>query len=747
MTVEPLRPGDPDRIGGYECVGRLGAGGMGQVFLARAGDGELVALKLIHADLARDPAFRARFAREAEAVRRVSGPYTAPLLDSGEDPRPWLVTAYLRGLSLDLAVRRYGPLNAEATRRLGAALARTLEAMHRAGVVHRDLKPANIMLTVDGPRVVDFGIAGGADAIPHDGEAPIGTPAYMAPELFTGEPVTQAIDLFALGGVLAFCRTGAAPFRYGPPAERLDPDGRSESVPDDGDAALSALINACLDEDPARRPSPEQLAAALSRSRDGISGTAWLPPTVGRDIVARTRSAPAVPVPRDARGPRRRRVLLRVAETGAAALAGVAMVRLVTDEPTPQAPLLWVARTTVVTPDEFGPVLGDGLLLLDRTVVTASGAARLDLCCLDTATGRYRWRRPIDPFDRQDGGLLASPEGIWIRTRRGLHEVDPAGGAVRWSRQRAFPGPAPSTARGGGLVFDISAAAGSGDNGTVHAHEAGTGRVVWERRIDGRPVSPVVEKGVVYVVSVSARDGWLRVHALDAAGGRARWISGSGDDQVTGTDGPASRDTDATLRVAGDTVYVSVEGRLLDALDVRTGAARWRTRPRPRTGEKPAEPVPGAAMPVVDGSTLFLGTGDGLLHAFDTRDGHRRWAVPTGAPPHAVGAFRRRPTPAVGHGLVFVRGAESIRALRADDGTVRWEHRTGPSAGEPLLAGGTLHIPGKREVTSHDPVSGRILQRLDLRPHTRYPAAVLAGREALYVLAGVDAVIAVGLPS
>ncbi|OLT35448.1 hypothetical protein BJF79_32335 [Actinomadura sp. CNU-125] len=163
--MEPLRPGDPDRVGGYECVGRLGAGGMGQVFLARSDDGALVALKVVHADLADDPAFRARFARETAAMRRVSGSSIAPLLDTGDVPRPWLAMAYLPGSSLDAAVARHGPLGVPATRRLGAALAEALAAIHRADVVHRDLKPANVLLTPGGPRVVDFGIADG----PHPG--------------------------------------------------------------------------------------------------------------------------------------------------------------------------------------------------------------------------------------------------------------------------------------------------------------------------------------------------------------------------------------------------------------------------------------------------------------------------------------------------------------------------------------------------------------------------------------------------
>ncbi|GAA2076573.1 serine/threonine-protein kinase [Actinomadura alba] len=741
--MEALRPGDPEKIGGYECVGRLGAGGMGEVFLARAGDGGLVALKLIHADLAEDAAFRARFAREAAAVRRVSGPYTAPLLDSGDVPRPWLATAYLPGLSLEQAVTRHGPLSVEATRRLGAALAEALGAIHRAGVVHRDLKPANILLTADGPRVVDFGIAGGPDFSTGDGTAgrPVGTPAYMAPEQLTGGSVTPAADVFALGGVLVFCRTGSPPFGTAPPPKPLDRVVRGRPVLDDADdAGLREVVAACLAEGSARRPSTEQLVTMLS---PGATGTGWLPGPMAHEIADQATS-----IPPSTQGPRpRRRVLLRISGVGAAALAGMGVVRALGGAAPPAASVLWAARATVVTGYEFGPALPGRLFLLDRTVVTRSGGARLDLCCLDTTTGRYRWRRPLTPFERERGEVVAGPGGVWVRSNRELHAIDPDSGTVRWSQRRAFPGLVPAAAYGENLVYDVGPFAVSDGAGSVYAHEPRTGRVVWERRIDGRPVGTlVVARGVLYVISASARGRWERVHALDAATGAVRWVSGLADEDVVSAPPFAPRYTDATLSVADDTVYVSVEGRHVHALDARTGSARWRVRPQLNVDAVLGLPYPSAALPVAAGNRLFLGTGDGVLRAFDTRDGRRRWAVDTGVPPAPVGVFRRRFTPVVGHGLVFVRGADSVRALRAEDGDVRWELRTDPSAGEPVLAGGTLHVPGKWEVTSHDPVSGRVVQRLDLRDHHRSPTAVLAGRDALYVLAGVDAVIAVGLP-
>ncbi|MBE1532879.1 protein kinase domain-containing protein [Actinomadura algeriensis] len=722
-------------------MGRLGAGGMGRVFLARTGDGALVALKLLHADLAEDPSMRTRFRREAAVARRVSGPYTAPLLAAGEDPRPWLATAYLPGPTLDEAVLRHGPLTAAATRALGAALAEALGSIHEAGVVHRDLKPGNVLLTADGPRVLDFGVAGGEDPGTADGgaEAAGGTPAYMAPEQLTGGAVSFPADVFALGGVLAFCLTGAPPFPGAAGGDRAVP--RPPEL--DADAELRAVIAACLAEDPSRRPGVASVAAALAPGT--AAGAARPPSPMALDIGGRATPTPvSIPTRPRIAGHGRRRVL-QLSVMGAAALAGMGAARALTGAKGPAAAsVLWTRRATVVTGHEVGPERDGGLFFLDRTVVTRSEAAHVDLCCLDAETGRLRWRRPLTPFAREGGGVVAALGSVWVRDGRGVYAVDPGTGALRWSRRRSFPGRSPAVACGDALMYDVGAVPSEG-TGTVYAHEPRTGRVIWRRAIGGVPVGTiVVTGGVVYVVSAAPRGPRGHVHALDSATGAVHWTSAFGDDPAR-AESAASRYTDAALRVADDTVYVSVEGRIVHAIDARTGAVRWRIRPRPAGDGVVAEPYPTAAFPVAAGDTLLLGTGDGVMRAFRRRDGRRRWAAVTGASPVAVGASRRRFTPPVGYGLVFVRGADAVRALRIGDGRVRWEHRTDPSAGEPVLAGGMLHVPGRAEVTSHDPASGRIVQRLDLRDH-RSPTALVAGRNALYVLAGVGTLIAIGLP-
>ncbi|MEU6061868.1 serine/threonine-protein kinase [Streptomyces sp. NPDC047097] len=181
--MRPLRPGDPDRVGPYRTLARLGAGGMGTVYLARAPGGAVAAVKVIHTGRASDPDYRARFRREVAAARSVDSPWTTPLLAADPDgPAPWLATAYVPGPSLGEAVETHGPLPEHTVRLLGARLAHALGAVHRVGLVHRDVKPGNVLLTLDGPRLIDFGIARSSDATALTATgAIVGSPGFLAP--------------------------------------------------------------------------------------------------------------------------------------------------------------------------------------------------------------------------------------------------------------------------------------------------------------------------------------------------------------------------------------------------------------------------------------------------------------------------------------------------------------------------------------------------------------------------------------
>jgi WD40 repeat protein/tRNA A-37 threonylcarbamoyl transferase component Bud32 len=261
--VNPLKAGDPELVGGYRLLGRLGTGGMAQVFLGTSPGGRKVAVKRIRPEYADDAEFRRRFAREIAAARQVGGFHTAAVVDADPDADPpWMVTAYIPGPSLSEAVGQNGPLDQTQVRELGAALAEGLTAIHACGLIHRDLKPGNIILGPDGPRIIDFGIARTANASHLTTvNALIGTYGYMAPEQLGRKEVTSRSDIFALGGVLVFAATGHGPFD----ADELPAViGRILSEPPDLaplTGSLRDILGACLNKDPASRPSLDELIA------------------------------------------------------------------------------------------------------------------------------------------------------------------------------------------------------------------------------------------------------------------------------------------------------------------------------------------------------------------------------------------------------------------------------------------------------------------------------------------------------
>ncbi|MFE2511386.1 protein kinase [Streptomyces naganishii] len=296
--MEKLGPGDPTgvppdvefrgKIGVYRLLARLGAGGMGQVYLARSDRGRTVAVKVVRRELAQREEFRARFRQEVQAARRVGGHWTAPVLDADtEAPVPWVATGYVAGPSLQQVVGHdHGPLPERSVRILAAGLAGALKDIHAAGLVHRDLKPSNVLVTIDGPRVIDFGIARALETVTDGGltrtGAMIGSPGFMAPEQVRGDRVTSACDVFCLGSVLAYAATGALPFggadsgvhalMYRIAEEEPDLTGLPEGIAD--------LVRACLRKDPAARPTLDQIlerTGAEDTVADGRFRDPWLP--------------------------------------------------------------------------------------------------------------------------------------------------------------------------------------------------------------------------------------------------------------------------------------------------------------------------------------------------------------------------------------------------------------------------------------------------------------------------------------
>ncbi|MEW2285198.1 serine/threonine-protein kinase [Streptomyces sp. NPDC047841] len=288
--MEKLRPGDPQEIGAYRLLARLGAGGMGQVYLARSDRGRTVAVKLVRQELAAQEEFRARFRQEVHAARRVGGYWTAPVLDADTEAAvPWVATGYVAGPSLQQVVGHdHGALPERSVRILAAGLAHALKDIHEAGIVHRDLKPSNVLVTIDGPRVIDFGIARARETATAGGEgltrtgALVGSPGFMAPEQVRGDRITPACDVFCLGSVLAYAATGTLPFggadsgahalMFRIAQEEPDLTGVPEGIAD--------LVRDCLRKEPGARPS---LDAILERTgvedtvAEGRSRDPWLP--------------------------------------------------------------------------------------------------------------------------------------------------------------------------------------------------------------------------------------------------------------------------------------------------------------------------------------------------------------------------------------------------------------------------------------------------------------------------------------
>jgi eukaryotic-like serine/threonine-protein kinase len=259
-----LQPEDPREIGPYRLLGQLGSGGMGQVFLAMSAGGRPIAVKVIRTELATDPDFRGRFRREVAAAQKVSGLFTALVVDADLDAAmPWLATAYVPGPSLNEAVRRHGPLPVRSTLALTAGLAEGLDAIHAAGVVHRDLKPSNVLLAEDGPRVIDFGISEAAEASVAGANVLIGSPGYMSPEQVLGAPIGPASDVFSLGSVLTFASTGQSPFGAGSNAALMYRLVNNPADLSDVPGELRSLVGSCLAKHPGDRPTARELLAEV----------------------------------------------------------------------------------------------------------------------------------------------------------------------------------------------------------------------------------------------------------------------------------------------------------------------------------------------------------------------------------------------------------------------------------------------------------------------------------------------------
>ncbi|MDO0933979.1 serine/threonine-protein kinase [Streptomyces sp. DG2A-72] len=723
--VDQLTQHDPRRIGPFEVLGRLGAGGMGLVYLARSASGRRVAIKTVRTELAEDQLFRVRFTREVEAARAVSGFYTAAVVDA--DPRaavPWLATAYVPAPSLEEIVNECGPLPAQAVRWLAAGVAEALQSIHGAGLVHRDLKPSNVLVVEDGPRVIDFGIASGVSNTRLTmTNVAVGTPAYMSPEQAKdSRSVTGASDVFSLGSMLVFAATGHAPFHGANPVEtvfmllREGPD--LEGLPEE----LRPLIESCMQMEATARPNPADLQAQLaphlfgSGSDDSGTASAWLPERAVSLIEARRNGRPpskstpgsgrsggraAVPHPpppsHDPVVPAPVPAPVGAPDTGPVRLAGGAV-------PIGPGPRVADARAAAVKapPPEAGLVASwsrprPGVNGTEPAVGPAVPAP--PPAPPETAAGWRPWRFRMS---NDVWGTPSVSDDLVYVTSFEVHALDVATGRrrfktrdVAWSmavadgRIHASDGPtlyALDAREGADLwrlstdawVYALKADRGTVITGTrgggVQAWEASNGQKLWEitgaqTDFESPEAGPALYDGTVFV--------WqdARLRALDARTGDERWSYPIGDAASCGG---------VPVRVAqahDGFVYVSAGTRVL-AVDVTSGHVRWHFE-APAAFLCPPTFVPG---PAVTGGGVYLADYLGTVYALDATDGRDRWRIATESRASVEPVL-------VAAGHVHVGSGKGLYTLDAVTGTPKWRFQAGGDiVGSPSVAEGRIHF-------------------------------------------------------
>ncbi|MGW5446871.1 protein kinase domain-containing protein [Streptomyces asiaticus] len=598
---------DPEYAGQYQLEARLGSGGMGVVHLARSPSGRRLAVKVVHAGLAEDPEFRARFRQEVAAARRVSGAFTAPVVDADpEGPRPWMATLYIPGPTLAEHVKRSGPLAPDETVQLAAGLAEALRDIHRAGVVHRDLKPSNVLLAADGPKVIDFGISRPSDSeLRTETGKLIGTPPFMAPEQFQRpRAVGPAADVFALGSVLVHAATGRGPFESESPYivayQVVHDEADLAGVPDE----LLPLIQRCLAKNPEDRPTPDALMTVLRAVRGPQSPVPrGHVPLVPQQRTPEPHSLPGVRWGPDDGGTTDTQVKAAPAETAAPETADPGPAA-----PDPAAPDPADPDTHVKAAPEPEPAADQPESVPGEPVARRRGIRRWALSGLAAAVllgaGTVVALRPFDGTDSSGGGrprISAATAEAWRPWTTGLDVGKATGSGAR----PAF------CSYGAGALYCAR-------RGVETARvDPDDGRVVWSRPSaaarpgDGATISaPVVAGGLVRTVSP---DGG-RLRALDPTTHRVRWSR-----DVSRYQGGVYSSGDTVLLVTPDGMVTSVNGT--------TNKERWSHR------------LPGHARPVFfsygDGRTAYAVTtaGDGshtLVTAVDTVRGTTRWHASLG---------------------------------------------------------------------------------------------------------------------
>ncbi|MFJ1614098.1 serine/threonine-protein kinase [Streptomyces sp. NPDC088251] len=691
----------PEYAGQYRLEACLGAGGMGVVHLARSTSGLQLAVKVVHRHYSQEPEFRARFRQEVGAARRVSGAFTASVVDADPDAaRPWMATLYVPGPTLSDQVKRNGPLAPAELRRLTAGLAEALRDIHRAGVIHRDLKPSNVLLSDSGPKVIDFGISRPYDSdLRTETGKLIGSPPYMAPEQFQRpREVGPAADVFALGAVLVHAATGRGPFDSDSPYivayQVVHDEADLAGVPTD----LAPLIGQCLAKDPAERPTPDDVMAALrppsydaaafipSQRRPGaVEAEAAAVPGAGRKPGTGTEPEPepgiaaradadthvrAGAVAGAGRATADRRGKRRWAAAAAALLVmgagGVWAAGVVGDSGEPggsggsggsggpggaKGPVEAVApwRTALLSSGTSTPACfsagGGGEGASGRSGALYCTASGIGAARLDPADGRVLWSRRGAAGKAPPAGVV-SVSGDLVQTAvpgGKLRAYDPAKGEQVWQADLS-PYLGTPFAAGGTLLLVA-------EDGTTEALDAGTGVSRWRHALAGhrRPDFALYDdaSGLAYAFEHSAYGSTTLVTAVDPATGRVAWqrrldgmltpvgtsdgalvlTSMNGDTQTVGLvryDPERGRVARVALPfrmnepevvVGGDTAYLLAHGGTLVAVDTRPAggeAVLWQLE---TAAGRTSAPV------LAGGNRLYFSAADGRLLAVDTARG------------------------------------------------------------------------------------------------------------------------------
>jgi serine/threonine protein kinase/outer membrane protein assembly factor BamB len=642
----------PEYAGHYRLESCLGSGGMGVVHLARSTSGMKLAVKVVHAEFAKDPEFRGRFRQEVAAARKVSGAFTASVVDAdSEAERPWMATLFIPGPTLSEHVKRNGAMSPAELRRLMAGLAEALRDIHRVGVVHRDLKPSNVLLAEDGPKVIDFGISRPKDSeLRTETGKLIGTPPFMAPEQFRRpREVGPAADIFALGSVMVHAATGRGPFDSDSPyvvayqVVHDEPD--LTGVPEN----LAPLVLRCLTKEPEHRPTPDELMRELRSVAASYDTQTFIP-------AQRTGDVPEPePVVEEARRGSRRRPGKRVAWAAGAltlVVGGLLASVQLTDAPSPAAKSSHSPSSSAASRAwQSQPEREDA-----GTPQCSYGTGKLFcaqpglVVALAPSDGTVLWRRSVAAVSSGappvvSGGLVhvTTDEG------RRVQALDPASGRTRW--QRTAPAQSRVAYAGGVLLFTAA-------DGTVTGVDSASGDTKWSGRIPGQSAPALASftgDPLAYTWTTSADGASTRVTAVDPATGAVRW-----DARLRGLLQPVG--------TAGGSVYLlSAAGKYRDT------AAVVRYDFRSRTSVQVALPVPRQGVHVgVRGNVVHLLASGGSLEAIDMTARKRLWHLET--------SLTRGSLPVADDEHVYVSAPDG-RLLAVDAGNGRLLGQTPPRLG------------------------------------------------------------------